>query len=208
MESPRSLPIVVRQRAIRTRLGAISNHRCEAQWRKTRCADSSVALRHAVAVGSDKLGAGPLSAAPARLPRAGHRCRTPGLIPRDLTRRFVRSDRNAVTTRTRLPSGGPHGGIMPRTPLAATATASTRAEAMDWRICHFCKRYTRCERWFKSWRCSDCSAANTPPHTAARVRRPWVGDAPASHPDDGGCRLLTSTSAASPSSPTAPPGSC
>ena len=54
--------------------------------------------------------------------------------------------------------------MMPKTPLAASAAAAKHAEAMDWAICHFCKRYGRCEHWFKSRRCSECSAANMPPH--------------------------------------------
>jgi integrase len=55
---------------------------------------------------------------------------------------------------------------MPRTPLAANAGAAKHAEATHWRICHFCKRYGWCARWFKSWRCSDCSASN---HAAAPI---------------------------------------
>jgi ribosomal protein L37AE/L43A len=52
---------------------------------------------------------------------------------------------------------------MPETPLAANAAADKHAEAMDWEICHFCKRYSRCKRWFTGWRCSDCRAASMPP---------------------------------------------
>jgi hypothetical protein len=53
--------------------------------------------------------------------------------------------------------------MQPPTPPAANPAADKHAEAMDWEICHFCKRYKGCERWFKSWRCSDCRAANMPP---------------------------------------------
>jgi hypothetical protein len=35
--------------------------------------------------------------------------------------------------------------------------AEKHAEAMDWVISRFCKRW-RCERWFKGWRRSDCRA--------------------------------------------------
>jgi ribosomal protein L37AE/L43A len=58
---------------------------------------------------------------------------------------------------------------MPKTPLAPNTVAAKHAEATDWTICHFCKRYGRCERWFKSWRCSDCSAAHMPPAQSSGV---------------------------------------
>jgi hypothetical protein len=34
---------------------------------------------------------------------------------------------------------------------------------MQGQICHFCKRFRPCERWFYAWRCGDCSEANLPP---------------------------------------------
>jgi hypothetical protein len=51
---------------------------------------------------------------------------------------------------------------MPTTPRKTDTVAAKHAEAMDWAICQFCKRYRRCQPWFKSWRCSDCSAENMP----------------------------------------------
>jgi hypothetical protein len=32
------------------------------------------------------------------------------------------------------------------------------AEPDRWTICHFCKKFARCERWFSRWRCFACRA--------------------------------------------------
>jgi hypothetical protein len=31
----------------------------------------------------------------------------------------------------------------------------------NWTICHFCKRFKTCERWFDRWRCSDCGGSHS-----------------------------------------------